>query len=139
MELVEIGDAAVAYDDPISLQTYLLVMRNVLLSPTMDHNLIPLFLIWAAGLYVNETPKHQAPVPTIENHVIVDSETGTRIYLSLNGIFSYFPTRELTLEEVEEWESYPVVFITPDGNDWDPYASHFADNEAAIRGSSWLI
>ncbi len=28
MDMVEIGDVAIAYDDPISLQTYLLVMRN---------------------------------------------------------------------------------------------------------------
>ena len=62
-----------------------------------------------------------------------------RIHLSLNGIFSYFPTKVLTLEEVEEWESYPVVFITPDGDDWDPYTSHFADNEAAMLNWDSLI
>jgi hypothetical protein len=39
MDMVEIGDVAIAYDDPISLQTYLLVMRNALLIPSMDHNL----------------------------------------------------------------------------------------------------
>ena len=50
MDMVEIGDVAIAYDDPISLQTYLLVMRTALLIPTMDHNLIPPFLIWLAGL-----------------------------------------------------------------------------------------
>ena len=50
MEMVEIGDVALAYNDPISLQTYNLVMRNALLIPTMDHNLIPPFLIWEAGL-----------------------------------------------------------------------------------------
>jgi len=33
MDMVEIGDVAIAYDDPISLQTYLLVMRNELLIP----------------------------------------------------------------------------------------------------------
>ncbi len=43
MDMVEIGDVALAYDDPISLQTYLLVMRNALLIPTMDHNLASRF------------------------------------------------------------------------------------------------
>ena len=90
-------------------------------------------------MYVNETPTHQAPVSTIKNHKIVDCETKMRIHLTLNGIFSYFPTRELTLEEVKEWESYSVVFITPNGDDWDPYASHFADNEAAMLNSDGLI
>jgi hypothetical protein len=50
MDMVEVGDVAIAYDDPTSLQTYLLVMRNALLIPTMDHNLIPPFLIRLAGL-----------------------------------------------------------------------------------------
>ena len=45
LERVEIGDVAIAYDDPISLVTYLLVMRNALLIPSMSHNLLPPFLI----------------------------------------------------------------------------------------------
>ena len=44
MEKVEIGDVAVAYNDAYSLETYLLVMRNVLLIPLMDHNLFPPFV-----------------------------------------------------------------------------------------------
>ncbi len=92
MDMVEIRDNAITYDDPISLQTYLFVMRNALLIPTMDHNLIPLFLIWLAGLQVDETPKHQLALPTVDNHAIYDSETGMHIHLRLNGIFFYFLT-----------------------------------------------
>ena len=72
MEMVETGDIAIAYDDPISLQTYLLVMSNAFLIQTMDHNLVPLFLLWLAGLQVDETPKHQLAMPTMENHAIFD-------------------------------------------------------------------
>ncbi len=92
MDMVKIGDVAIAYDDPISLQTYLLVMRNALLIPTMDHILIPPFLIRLAGLQVDETPKHQLVLPTINNHAIYDLESGMHIHLKLNGIFSYFTT-----------------------------------------------
>ncbi len=35
LERVEIGDVAIAYDNPISLVTYLLVMRNALLIPSI--------------------------------------------------------------------------------------------------------
>ncbi len=73
MDMDEFGDVAIAYDDPISLQTHLLVMRNALLIPTMDHNLIPQFLIWLAGLQIDETPKHQLALPTVDNHAIYDS------------------------------------------------------------------
>jgi hypothetical protein len=45
MDMVKIGDAAMCYDDPISLVTYILVMKNALLIPLMGHNLIPPFLI----------------------------------------------------------------------------------------------
>ncbi len=95
MEMVEIGDAAIAYDDPILHVTYLLVMQNTLLIPMMNHNLIPLFLIREAGLYLDKTPKHQVANPTVDNHVIVNSETGMRIHLLLNGIFHPFPLAHL--------------------------------------------
>jgi len=72
MEMVEIGEVMVAYDDPILQKTYLLVMRNALLIHSMDHNLISSFLIREAGLLLDETPKHQLEHPTIVNHAIVD-------------------------------------------------------------------
>jgi hypothetical protein len=65
LEKVEIGDAAMCYDDPVSLRTYILVLRNDLLIPTMSHNLLPPFLFCEAGLFLDETPKHQAMPPTI--------------------------------------------------------------------------
>jgi hypothetical protein len=139
MDMVEIGDVAIAYDDPISLQTYLLVMRNALLIPTMDHNLVPPFLLRLAGLQVDETPKHQLALPTVDNHSIYDSETGMRIHLKLNGIFSYFPTRALTLDEIENWDMFPIVFLTPDGDAWNPHTSHYADNEEAMLDTNGLI
>ena len=84
MEMVENGDDAIAYNDPISLHTYLLVMRNALLIPTMDHNLIPPFL----------SRKQVYCLRLIT--MLVDSETWMRIDLSLNGIFSYFHRCALT-------------------------------------------
>ncbi len=96
-------------------------------------------MIREAGLYVDETQKHQVANPTVENHVIVDSETGMRIHLSLNGIFSSFPTRAFTLKEIEDWDTYPIVFITPDSVTWNPYASHYAENKAAMLDSNGLI
>jgi hypothetical protein len=114
-------------------------MQNALLIPMMNHNLIPPFLIREAGLNVDETPKHQVANPRVDNHVIVNSETGMRIHLSLNGIFSSFPTRTLTLKEIEDWENYPILFITPDSVAWDPYASHCSESEAAMLDYIGLI
>ena len=133
MEKVEIADVAMAFDDPITSRTFILVMRNALHIPTMGHNLIPPFLLREAGLYVDETPKFQlAERASIDNHCVYDPETGLRIHLQLNGIFSYFKTRPLTEMEQMHWEDYDIVFLTPDGAMWDPHSEHFAEEEAAM-------
>ena len=132
MKLVEIVDAMFAYDDPFTLTTYLLVMRNALHIPSMHHNLIPPFLMQEAGLLLDETPKFQLEMPTIDNHAIVDIDTGMQIHLKLNGIFSYFTTRNLIKAERDNWETYPIVFLTPDGDSWNPDSDHFAEQEDAM-------
>jgi hypothetical protein len=66
MKMVKIVDAMMAYYDPISQTTYLLVMRNVLSIPSMGHNLIPPFLVRKTGLALDETPKFQLDTPTIK-------------------------------------------------------------------------
>ena len=99
MEKVEIGDVAMAYNNPITLKTCLLVMRNVLLIPTMDHTLCPPFLVREALLFIDKTPKFQSTMLLRNNHTICNEKTGMRIDLKLNGTFSYFPTCALTLDE----------------------------------------
>ena len=42
---VPIVDAVIAYDCPQSGHTYLLVVRNALCVPSMEHNLIPQFIL----------------------------------------------------------------------------------------------
>ena len=139
MERVEIGDVAIAYDDPFSGETFLLVLRNALLIPSMDHNLLPPFLVREASLFLDETPKFQSTALSMENHTIHDEKTGLRIHLQLNGTFSYFESRSLTGEEMETWENYPVVYLTPDSDQWDPHAASFADAEAAMLDSNGEI
>ena len=40
------------------------------------------------------------------------------------------------MEEQETWENYPVVYLTPDSDKWDPHAANFADAEAAMLDNS---
>ena len=61
---------------------------------------------------------------------------GLRIHLQLNGKFLYFLTRSLTLEVQETWDEFPVVYLTPNSDHWDPQATHFAEAEAAMLDSS---
>lgn len=50
MKDVPIVDAILAYDDPISGETYLLVCFNALLIESMDHNLVTPFIMREAGV-----------------------------------------------------------------------------------------
>ena len=49
---VPVVDAAVAYDCPYSHQTFLFILRNALYIPTLEHNLIPPFIM----NYLNKKP-----------------------------------------------------------------------------------
>jgi hypothetical protein len=61
------------------------------------------------------------------------------IHLELNGVFLYFLTRQLNLDEMENWEGYPVVYLTPDSDQWDPNVTHFLEQEAAMLDSDGYI
>ena len=40
------------------------------------------------------------------------------------------------MEEQENWDAFPIVYLTPDGDRWDPQATHFADAEASMLDNS---
>ena len=117
------------------MKTYLLTVRNALHVETMSHNLIPPFIMREAGLIVNDVPRihTKSEELTDETHCIVSKgEVEMKIPMKLDGIFSYFPTRKLTHEEVEACEYIETVGLTPNGTDWDPYDSSYADQEESM-------
>ena len=73
LESVPIVDAAVAYDCPYSMKTFILTVRNALHVKSMAHNLVPPFILREAGLLVNDVPRiHTKPEElTNETHCIV--------------------------------------------------------------------
>ena len=107
--------------------------------PMMDHNLIPPFLIREAGLFLDETPKHHAPTLSVSNHSIIDLNTGMHIQMELNGIFLYFLPCQLTLDEMEYWDRYPVVYLTPDSDWWDPNSLDYSEQETAMLDADRYI
>ena len=126
LKRVPIVDAAIAYDCPYSLKTYILVARNVLHVPTMEHNLVPPFIMREAGLEVNEIPKIHDRDPTVETHSIYIDEISLRIPLQLWGIFSYFTSRKPQLSEIETSE---IAIISPDAPEWNPHSDVWSRNE----------
>jgi hypothetical protein len=129
MDAIEtsIVDCAFRYDCTYTNKTYILVAHNALYVPTMDHNLIPPFLLREAGLIVNETPKIHVPDPDISDHSIYFEQAKLRIPLALWGIFSYFPTQRPTVKDLQS-DYNEVLLITPDGP-WNPNTDVYARNE----------
>ena len=67
---VPIVDAAVSYDCPFSGRTILMFARNVLYVESMDHNLVPPFIMREAGLEVDERAKIHTPQHSKEHHSV---------------------------------------------------------------------
>ena len=115
---IPIVDGAVAYECPYTGEIYVLIVRNALYIPHLKNNLIPPFVMRAAGVALNETPNIHSKDPKIDNHCITFEDSDIRIPLQLTGVFSYFHTRKPTLSVLHEC---PKLFLTLDTNDWNPH------------------
>ena len=80
---VPIVDGALAYDCPYSGIVYVLVVRNALHVPSMDHNLIPPFIMRAGGVVVNDVPKIQCKDPAVDDHFISFDDSDLQILMQL--------------------------------------------------------
>ena len=56
LQNVPVVDAAIGYDCEYTGESYLLVVMNAISVPSMDHNLIPPFIMREAGIDVRTTP-----------------------------------------------------------------------------------
>ena len=125
---VPLVDATVKYDNPYNGKTYILVLRNALYVPSMDHNLIPPFMLREMGVTVNDVPKIHKEDPTVDDHAITFVETGFRIPLSLWGIFSYFPTSKPMHDDLLN----PNEVYTLSPATWNPHSDAYSVNEESM-------
>ena len=95
---VPIVDAVIAYYFPHSMETYLLIVKNVLCVKSMVHYLFFPFILCEAGLILNDTPKIHIDNPSVEDHYLLDEESGLIITLKLLVILLIFQTHALTTE-----------------------------------------
>ena len=112
---VPIFDAAVAYVCPWYQTTYILIARNTLSVPSMDHKLIPPFLLRGAGLTFNHTAMIHLNKNSIDEHAIILPNSDLRIRLHLHGTIYCFSTRMPIPNEIID-PAYRVVVITPEGD-----------------------
>ena len=87
---IPIVEASVAYDCPWYQTTCILIARNILSVPYMDHNLIPTFILREAGPTVNDTAMIHLNKHSIDDHTITSPNSDLRIRIHLHGKFSCF-------------------------------------------------
>ena len=127
---VAIVDAAIVYDCPYGGQTHIIICLNALHVPSMEHNLVPPFIMREAGITVNDVPKIHTKDPGTEDHSIYFAKEDVRIPLLLCGTFSYFPTRKPTTKDLVDYEEF-LLALTPEGH-WNPNTDVFSRNEEAM-------
>ena len=66
------------------------MIKNALHVPSMQHNLIPPFILREVGLIVNDVPKIHIDNPVKADHSIYFPKDKIRIALLLRGIFFGF-------------------------------------------------
>ena len=114
LQNVPVVNAAIGYNCEYTGESYLLVVMNAISVPSIDHNLIPPFIMKEAGIDVKTIPKIHVEDPCVEDHSIYFKEEDLRIPLKLNGIFSYFPSHKLSDSMLND-ESINVLLLTPEG------------------------
>ena len=130
---VLIVDTLIVFECSYTGKIFLLVARNVLYVESMDHNLIPPFILREEGLICNERPLIHSFPPKKEDHSIIDSKLNLHICLELDGVFLKFESRAPTNSDLHESDNVEVVSITPPRFCWDPNSCHYGENEAALR------
>jgi hypothetical protein len=139
-----VGSVAVAYDDPVSHQTYILVINQVLIFEDLEHNLVSPF-----QLRMNEIVVNDVPITTLvqtkdmndidpKSHSIFMPLLDLQIPLRLKGTTSYFVTRNPTQEELDQSHLHPVVVMTYESPLWDPNDPQLDNDEEHLRNQLGL-
>jgi hypothetical protein len=116
----------------------ILIVHQIISSPTLNHNLLSTMQMRLHDVIVNETPKFKSLNTTNLSHSI--SARGDNvddvlvIPLELHGVVLCFPTFKPTQLEFETCDRYELTYESPE---YDPSAKTFHDQEAGVM-DSWV-
>jgi hypothetical protein len=132
VDSIPIVTAAIAYDEPIHAQTFILIIHQALyFGDKLVHNLINPFQCRLNEVTINECPPVLTHMPKDEAHSIIFHKEQVKIPLRHNGIVSYFESRRPTLQEYQDCFH---LQLTPDEPEWDPLDSTFGNHEDKMIG-----
>ena len=135
---VPIVTAAVAYDCPTTLNTYILFFHQALHIPNLKKHLLCPNQLRHNQVIVNDTPLLYLQ-PSQRDHtqhslLFEPPNENLHIPLSLEGTTSFFETRLPTWTEVTNPDVCIHVHVTSDAP-WDPTVPTFSTEEALLRQS----
>jgi hypothetical protein len=124
------------YTTPQSGKTVLLMVHQIIFSPSLNHNLLSTMQMRLHDVIVNETPKFQSLNPTKLSHSISvrgdNMEELLVIPLELHGVVSCFPTFKPTYLEFETCYRYELTYESPE---YDLSATTFHEQEVSMMDS----
>ena len=129
---LSIVDTLIVHKFPYAAKLYFLVARKGLYVESMNHNLIPRFILRESGLEVNDRAKIHSYPRTRDEHSIIDPKYDMRIILQLYGIFSKFNTWDPKNSDTFYDKYITIVIINPEGPMWDPNSSTYRENEESM-------
>ena len=131
---VPIVTAAVAYDDPITSQVYILFFHQSLLIKSLQHHLICPQQLRHNQVTVNEVPLLHLPYDQRyhDSHSIITPEV--TIPLLLDGVISHFNVRKPTAHEVNSPDHFTHVHLTS-SSPWNPQDPQNATLESSLRAA----
>ena len=133
LKKVKVVDCAVAHDCPYSGETRIIVMFNALHVPSMEHNLVPPFVVRRRGNTINDVPKIQCEDPTEEDHSLKFEGSDARIQFQLVGTTSYFDTRLPTIGEVTtSMDAGEILELNTEEPEWNPHDESYARQESLM-------
>ena len=133
--------AALAYDDPKSGETKIIMLNQAILIPHLDVHLLCPMQLRMNDVKLCEEPKFLVDNPNDLMHALSippseGSGEGLHIPLSLHGVTSYFPVCRPMTEEWEECEQYEATY---ECTDWDPHSSTFNEQEESMTDPQGLV
>ena len=133
---IPIVQAAVAYDCPITSETYVLLFNEALYIESMTVHLLNPNQMRFQGITVNDIPLQmlQPEDRTPQQHSIIYDDPQLHIPLSLRGIMSGFVVRTPTWDEVNDPNTLKV-HMTSD-QEWQPQDETYTDIEGTLRASA---
>jgi len=124
---VPIVQAATAYDDPNSGETFILVFHECLfLGDALQNTLMNPNQVRANGIVVDDIPKHLSPNPQHATHSIYVPKEDLRIPLQLRGVISCFSSRSPSDQELQTCQWIEMT----NSEEWSPDSNSFSEDEA---------